>query len=375
MQLWLTIALSCVTLGGAAPRASTNTPPPRPSTDRAADARVVADRPAAGDAADLEIAHIATNTTTEPLRIGRGENAQAIAIPRDEQLFYEASINLGVLGHLAVGKVILSSGVDAYVAPLPAPGEPAPAASQGNAREVGWIHSLATGYYLGYRLVHNLDARILPQEWPSTFYRDTQSGTENRRSELKIGTRHGELQAQYLPDHHCFGCANQAHFVKSGFLWQKTEHCPKCKLAEHRVWGDPQTRTVPPGTVDLLSAVFLARTMVADGVPETTFPVVNEQKLWNLRVARGNKKRISSDAGDFDCVLIKLETSQPPGEPKDKFAGLFGIRGAIRIWMDERSGVPVEIQGDLPVPVIGKLEIDVTLTSYAGAPKEFAPAR
>jgi hypothetical protein len=143
------------------------------------------------------------------------------------------------------------------------------------------------------------------------------------------------------------------------------------------VWGDVQTRNVPAGTVDLLSAVFLARTMVADGIPETMFPVVNEQKLWNLRVQRGNKKRISTDAGEFDCVLIKLETSQPPGEPADKnqFTGLFGIRGAIRIWMDERSGVPVEIQGDLPVPVLGKLEIDVTLTSYAGAPKDFAPAR
>jgi hypothetical protein len=349
MRIWLTIALSCITLAGAAPRSRTDLP-----------AKV----------AGVESERIATNTTTEPLRIARGENAQAIAIPRDEQLFYEASINLGVLGHLAVGKVILSAGVDPYVPALPAPGEPAPIAS---GREVGWIHSLATGYYLGYRLVHNLDARLLPQDSPSTYYRDAQSGSENRRSELKIGLRNGELQATYLSDHHCFGCANPAHFVKSGFLWQKTEHCPKCKLAEHRVWGDPKTRGVPAGTVDLLSAVYLARTMVADGGTDTTFPVVNEQKLWMLHVQRANRKRISTDAGDFDCVLIKLETSQPPGEPPDKFTGLFGIRGAIRIWMDERSGVPVEIQGDLPVPVLGKLEIDVELQSYAGAPKAFAP--
>jgi hypothetical protein len=309
-----------------------------------------------------------------PLRIRRGEGLPPIVIPRDEQLFYSVSINLGVLGSLTVGKVVLSSGVEAYVPGLPPPGEPPPVAS---GREVGSIHSLASGYYLGYRLVHNLDVRLLPQDWPKLYYRDTQNGTENHRAELKIGQRQGESIATYTGDQHCPGCNNPEHFVKAGFLWQKLEHCHRCKLAEHRVWKGPATRTVPPGSVDLLSAVFLARTMVQDGHSEIVFPVVNEQKLWSLTVKAGKHKRISTPAGEFACVLITLATSVPAGEPYNakSFAGLFGIRGDIRIWMDAKTGVPVVIQGDLPVPVIGKLEVDVELEKYSGTPAEFAPAR
>jgi hypothetical protein len=313
-----------------------------------------------------------SSTGEGPLRMYRGKDEPPIEIPRDEQLFYAVSINLGVLGSLTVGQVVLSSGVQAYVPALPLPGEPAPKAT---GREVGWIHSLATGYYLGYRLVHNLDVRLLPQDWPHIYYRDTQNGTENRRSELRIGRFNGEYTASYLADHHCGGCNNPEHFVRAGFLWQSLEHCHKCKLAEHRVWGGPESRTVPPGSSDLLSAVFLARTMVEDDRSEIVIPVVNEQKLWTLTVRAGEHKQISTPSGDFMCVLITLATAIPPGEPTDEksFAGLFGIRGDIRIWMEEKTGVPVVIQGDLPVPVIGKLEVDVELKKYAGTPKLFVP--
>jgi Protein of unknown function (DUF3108) len=312
------------------------------------------------------------STGDGPLRMYRGDGEPPIEIPRDEQLFYEVSINLGILGSLTVGQVILSSGVEAYVPGLPLPGEPAPKPA---GREVGWIHSLASGYYLGYRLVHNLDVRLLPQDWPHLYYRDAQNGTENRRSELRIGRFNGEYTASYLADHHCTGCNNPAHFVKAGFMWQNLEHCHKCKLAEHRVWLGPQSRTVPPGSSDLLSAVFLARTMVEDGRSEIVIPVVNEQKLWSLTVRAGEHKTVSTPSGDFACVMITLATTIPPGEPRDEksFSGLFGIRGDIRIWMDEKTGVPVVIQGDLPVPVIGKLEVDVELKKYAGTPKTFVP--
>jgi hypothetical protein len=307
-----------------------------------------------------------------PLRLNRGEGFPSIVIPRDEQLFYGVSINLRLLGDLTVGQVILSSGVETYVPPLPLPGERAPVA---NGREVAWIHSLASGYYLGYRLVHNLDVRLLPQDWPSVYYRDTQNGTENRRSELKIGRRDGELVATYLKDGHCQGCNNPEHFVKGGFMWHKLEHCKKCKMAEHRVWKETESRTVPPGTSDLLSAVFLARTMVQDGASEISFPVVNEQTLWLLTVKAGKHKHVTTSAGKFDCVLITLATAVPPGETRDEksFAGLFGIRGDIRIWMDAKTGVPVVIQGDLPVPVLGKLEVNVELERYSGTSPDFSP--
>jgi len=311
-----------------------------------------------------------TSTSDGPLRIHRGDGHPPLEIPRDEQLFYDVSINLGVLGSLSVGQVVLSAGVEPYVPGLPLPGEPPP---KSNGRETGWIHSLATGYYLGYRLVHNLDVRLLPQDWPASYYRDTQNGTENRRSELRIGKRNGEFTAAYVNDYHCHGCNNPEHFTHTGFLWQKLEHCPKCKLAEHRVWGGPVSRTVPAGSVDLLSAVFLARTMVEDGVSAIEFPVVNEQKVWSLKVQAREHKNVSTPAGEFGCVLITLATTIPAEEPhqENSFSGLFGIRGDIRIWMEEKTGVPVVIQGDLPVPVLGKLEVDVELKKFAGTPRTF----
>ena len=53
---------------------------------------------------------------------------------------------------------------------------------------------------------------------------------------------------------------------------------------EHATYGTnpAQTREIPPGTLDMLSAVYLARTMVREGVENVSFPLVDKQKLWNV---------------------------------------------------------------------------------------------
>jgi hypothetical protein len=51
--------------------------------------------------------------------------------------------------------------------------------------------------------------------FPATFYTDTQSGSENRRRELRIGTKDGALTAVFPSDGHCKGCKNKEHFVES----------------------------------------------------------------------------------------------------------------------------------------------------------------
>ena len=67
----------------------------------------------------------------------------------------------------------------------------------------------------------------------------------------------------------------------------------------------------------------------------------------------------------------------PAGEPHDsgKFEGMFGIRGTLQIWVEAHTGVPVLIQGELPVPVLGSLDVRVELQQAHGTPAEFAPAR
>ncbi len=123
--------------------------------------------------------------------------------------------------------------------------------------------------------------------------------------------------------------------------------------------------------------MYLARELVHQGGTTITFPVLDKKKLWDLTVRRGETKEVEVPAGRFRCAQVSLKTAIPPGEPADKdgFTGLFGIRGGIKIFMDAGTGVPVLITGELPVPVIGKLDLYVRLQSYRGTPEGFAPVR
>jgi hypothetical protein len=145
---------------------------------------------------------------------------------------------------------------------------------------------------------------------------------------------------------------------------------------EHRVWDVSISHPTPPGTVDLLSAVYLARSMVAGERLKETFPVLDQETLWILTARTGEKQIIEAPAGRFTCALVELDTRVPEGEDRRKsdFSGLFGIQGKLHIWMHSSTGVPVLISGDLPVPVIGRLGVNVKLASYRGTPAEFAPA-
>jgi hypothetical protein len=216
------------------------------------------------------------------------------------------------------------------------------------------------------------------------FYTDSQRGSENRNRELKIGVREGNTVADFRSDGHCKGCNNKEHFVESRWIWGEPAHCKKCKLLEHRVWKDPVSRTVPPGTVDMLSAVYLARTLVRENIPEATIPVIDRQKVWEVHMTRGAKKRVETEAGTFDCQEVNLvtkflaEASDKEAETNSsQFQGLFGIQGSIHIWLEARTGVPVLIEGELPVPLpfVDKLDVRVRLKSAKGVPAEFKPVK
>ena len=312
---------------------------------------------------------------TGELRIERGEGLLPLAIPRGEQLEFDVEVDLGALGDPRVGHVKLSSGVEPYIEGLPSRG----ASAKKRGKEVGWMKSAASGSHLGYTLDHRLEARHLPQVMPRILFNDVQKGSENRLRRLKLGESEGKQVAVYENDGHCKekGCARVEHFVESKWIWGKPFHCEKCKLGEHRVLRPARTRDAPKGALDMLSAVYLARTMVMDGLAETEIAVVDKQKLWNVKISRGKKKTIEVPAGRFECTLVQLVTRVPEGEPDDGegFEGLFGIQGTIAIWFESKSGVPVLISGTLPVPVIGELDVRVELVKFKGTPATFAPVK
>jgi len=309
---------------------------------------------------------------TGDLRIDRGPSAVPLLIPRGEELLFEVEIDLGALGDPTVGRVTLSSGADAYVEGLPS----TRGAAKKSGLEVGWIKSRAQGRHLSYELDHELYVRHLPQVMPRILMNDTQRGSENRRRKLKVGLQDGVPTAVHEHDGHCKDCTNPEHFVESRWMWGKPYHCEKCKQMEHRVWKPSLSRTVPDGTLDMLSAVYLARSMITTGQASTTFPLIDKQKLWNVALERGRRKIVRVPAGRFDCVEVQLKTSRPPSEPNDEegFQGLFGIQGTIQIWFEATTGVPVLISGTLPVPILGDLDVRVQLKKATGTPSAFKPA-
>ena len=295
----------------------------------------------------------------------------SLHIPDGEVLDFEVVVDIALLGSTGMGSFQLSAGTEPFHQGLNVP-DPGPTTSV-SAAKTGWIRGRAMGSYLNYTLDHVIEARILPQDWPRVIYRDTQSGTENRRRELMYGLRDGKPSAWSRSDRHCKGCENQEHYLEGTWPFSSDRHCEKCKRPEHRVWRKPETSEVPEGCVDMLSAVHLARAMVREGREVLEFPLIDRDTWWAVKLERSGRRVVTVPAGSFDSVSIKLTPKPADGTEDDRFQGLFGIHGSLAIWLEASTGVPVKIEGVVPA---GPLDVDVALNlaRFDGTPPDFRPA-
>ena len=306
----------------------------------------------------------------DQMRIERGEGNAALWVPRDERLDFSVHLNLGLLGDPKVGSVTLSSRVSPFrPSALVQRAPQAPAAT----KEQALLAAVARGSYAVYELEEVINTAYLPQEFPAALLTTTQRGSENRRRELKLGHRDGSYTAQYRSDHHCKICESREHFIEPAWVWQDERHCPGCKRAEHRLWREPRSRTVPEGSLDMLGAVYFARSQIQAGETEFQFSLIDKLELWDVRVRQGKQKLLSVDGGRFDAVELLLDTRVPEGETgrsaKD-FSGLFGIKGTLSIWFHRGTGVPVLIRGEMPAGIMD-LDVRVELNRWRGTPAEF----
>ncbi|MFT4539954.1 MAG: hypothetical protein ACI841_003024 [Planctomycetota bacterium] len=305
----------------------------------------------------------------EPMRVDRGEGKLELLIPRDETLEFDVLLDIAVMGETKVGDFRLSAGVKNIGGGLPMPGRPV----EGK-KESGWIQSKAWGHYFGYSLDHEIKMSTMPQAWPSTIYTDHQTGSENRQRELKYGVLDGKPTSWYRANGHCKGCDREEHFVEGGWF-SDDAHCKKCKRGEHRVWREPRSRAIPEGSLDMLKAIYLSREMIRLGKSSIEFSLIDKDRVWEVKMERGLSRTRKVPGGSFRCREVKLI---PKPADKDsnssRFEGLFGIHGTISIWLEEKTGVPVEIGGLVP---LGPLDIDVRLglTRWKGTPKEFRKKR
>jgi Protein of unknown function (DUF3108) len=305
----------------------------------------------------------------ESLLVDRGEGELPLRIPGAEELEFRVLVDLGI-GDVNVGTVTLSSGIEPYRAGLPMPG-----GKVGDEQMSGWLKSNAKGGHLGYELDHELKTTFQPVDFPRIFHRDTQTGSENRKREIKIGERGGKSISTFQDDGHCQGCDRPEHIVASTLPWGKDHHCKKCKRAEHRIWTEIETRDIPADAVDMLGAIYLSRTLLVEGLESTTVPMLDKTRLWNVTLRPGGTKLLKTKAGHFECTEVLLETALPEGEPvPDRgFSGIFGIRGEIHIWAETRTGVPVMIEGEVPVGGLFTLDVQVELKRHEGTPQAFQP--
>ena len=298
------------------------------------------------------------------------DGALTFDVPRGEKLVFDVQVDIGVLGDPEIGTMTIETGVEPYEAGVLV-GETADAGA-----EVGWIRAVATGESVFYSVEEVLTTSYLPQTWPQTLHRKVQTGSENRRAEQKIGLHDGKRTVWSRRDRHCKECDDRTHWLKPRFTWSEETHCQRCKKAEHRVWGEPETRGVDERAVDMLSAVLIAREMVASGARRRDFQVLDRIKPWDVRMRTGGRKVVELPLGNYDAVLLRLETKIPEGEPpreETKFKGLFGLKGSIEIWLEANSGVPVWITGTVPAGPID-VGIEARLREVVGAPASFVPA-
>jgi len=305
-----------------------------------------------------------------PLIMDRGPGQQEVHFPRDEELVYVVSVDLGIFGEPSVGRVNMSSLVRPYVPD----GSTEVRFDEERTVEQALVSARARGEYQVYTLDETIRTAFQPLSWPRLAHESIQRGTENRHRQLDIGLRDGRGSSSFRSDGHCKGCKDEAHFVDSTFFWNKRSHCDGCKGASHRIWREPVRMEVPEGAVDMVTGVMLARTVVAQGKESAKFTLVDRDELWEVEISRGTVAQRKVEAGEFDAIEVLLRTRPPEGTVgrDDDFRGMFGLHGSISIWMHPTSGVPVEISGRIPA---GPLELDVMieLESYRGTPASFAP--
>ncbi len=287
----------------------------------------------------------------DTLTIDWGKSEYALVLPRGEHLRYRVRVGLGIV-EAPVGNVTMSAGVEPYRESVLLLGTNGGGETK---RETAWMRVHARGDYKLYSMDATIESRVHPVEWPWIVYNYKQEGSKNRRRENSIGWKDGRSYLRYRRDTH--------HGAPPGT----------------RIWKDPRDRELSVEPLDMLTAVYYARTMIREDLDSMVFPIADKLDLWEIRLRRGEVSVQETAAGRFETVKILLEPRPYPGEVTDDtsekektFEGLFGIHGSIELWVDRKTGVPVRVTGDIPIGLID-LAVDVVLKSYSGTPKGFRP--
>ncbi len=144
----------------------------------------------------------------------------------------------------------------------------------------------------------------------------------------------------------------------------QSEHTVAFDQINHRALmqkGDKRdTLAVPPFVQDVLSAIYLVRTMKLAPGDTVRLPNHSDGKLFDLQVIVHKREKAQTKAGKFPCLVV---------EPVLKTSGLFQQKGRLLIHMtDDHRKMPVMITSQLYVKGFKLGAIVAELEKVEGVP-------
>ncbi|NPA80219.1 MAG: DUF3108 domain-containing protein [Thermotogae bacterium] len=105
------------------------------------------------------------------------------------------------------------------------------------------------------------------------------------------------------------------------------------------LYSDGTRMDIPPGSLDPLTLVYVARTLDFDERKEYSFPYHVDRITETVRVRLVGTERVRTPMGEYDCWVI---------EPVMKSGrNVFGGKGGMKIWLDRRSRIPVKVEAKM----------------------------
>lgn len=217
------------------------------------------------------------------------------------------------------------------------------------------LRAAAEGGKFGYSVKALMESRLDPETCLPKTHSLTQTGSE-RQDKLLVFQ---DGQVLYSKKKHCRDpeCKNPAHMVKETTFWgpiptgSRTVHCRGCKHRVHYVWLLRYTHRIEDVFLDMLTALFTARSAEFKVGTSFVVPLVIDRDRWAITVTARSEERIEVKAGKFNCVKVTLEpenVGDPERRGQEQFQGIFGLNGAINVWLDKETRLPVQIAGSIP---------------------------
>jgi hypothetical protein len=217
------------------------------------------------------------------------------------------------------------------------------------------LRASAKGGKFGYSLKALMESRLDPATCVPRTHTFTQSGSEQQDKRLLF--ENGRVL--YVKKKHCRDpqCKNPAHMVKETTFWgpiptgSKTVHCSHCQDRSHYVWLPRYTHEVDTAFLDMLTALFAARSAELKVGTSIVVPLVIDRDRWAITVTSQKEERIEVKAGKFTCVKVTLQPENvrdPDRRTQEQFQGIFGLNGTINVWLDKETRLPVQISGSIP---------------------------